>query len=53
MATTSTTDPATKVYGAANPAFTVSYKGFVNGDDATKLGGTLAFATTAASAQPL
>ena len=41
------TDAATKVYGDANPAFKVIYDNFVNGDDATKLGGNLSFTTTA------
>uniref|UniRef100_UPI001BFC5EBE MBG domain-containing protein n=1 Tax=Echinicola shivajiensis TaxID=1035916 RepID=UPI001BFC5EBE len=40
-ALTVTTDDQSKVYGAADPALTVSYLGFVNGDDATSLGGTL------------
>src|SRR5260370_15421445 len=44
---TITADPATKVYGAATPGFTVSYNGFVNGDIAATLGTTLAFTTTA------
>jgi hypothetical protein len=30
---TVTADDATRAYGAANPAFTVSYAGFVNSDD--------------------
>jgi hypothetical protein len=38
---------ATKVYGAANPAFSVGYDGFVNSESASVLGGTLAYATTA------
>ena len=37
-------DPKTKIYGATDPAFTVSYATFVNGDTAVSLGGTLAFA---------
>ena len=41
---------ANKVYGQPNPAFTVSYNGFVNGDSASSLGGTLAFSTTATPA---
>ncbi len=32
-----TANPATKVYGSANPTFTVSYSGFVNGDTASSL----------------
>jgi hypothetical protein len=44
-----TADNATKVYGAANPAFTASYAGFVNGDDPTVLSGTLNWTTSATS----
>jgi len=33
----------TKVYGAADPVFTVTYAGFVSGETAAVLGGTLAF----------
>jgi hypothetical protein len=44
---------ATKVYGQANPAFTVSYTGFVNGDTASSLGGTLSFSTSATAASPV
>ena len=40
---------ATKVYGAADPSFSVGYSGFVLGQDASVLGGALAF-TTAATA---
>src|SRR6185369_9842741 len=40
-------DDATKTYGDPNPAFTVSYTGFVNGDTPADLGGSLAFATAA------
>ena len=29
---TVTADPRSRVYGAANPVFTASYSGFVNGD---------------------
>jgi hypothetical protein len=32
-----TADDKSKTYGDANPAFTLSYAGFVNGDDATDL----------------
>ncbi|MFO1512637.1 MAG: MBG domain-containing protein [Verrucomicrobiota bacterium] len=38
-----TADPKTKTYGAADPAFTVTYSGFVNNETAGALGGTLAF----------
>lgn len=36
-ALTITADNKTRAYGVANPALTVSYSGFANGDDATKL----------------
>jgi hypothetical protein len=38
-----TAEAKTKIYGAADPAFTVTYSGFVNGDTAAVLGGTLSF----------
>ena len=38
-----TADDKTKVYGAADPAFTVRYAGFVNGETSAVLGGTLGF----------
>ncbi|WP_200977840.1 MBG domain-containing protein [Echinicola sp. 20G] len=38
---TVTADDKSKVYGSADPSLTVSYSGFVNGDDETALGGTL------------
>lgn len=41
---TVTADDKTIAYGDAAPAFTVTYDGFVNGDDEGDLGGTLAFA---------
>src|SRR2546427_11896861 len=44
--TTAAVDHFTKTYGQANPPFTVRYSGFVNGDTAASLGGTLAFDTT-------
>jgi hypothetical protein len=37
-----TADDKLKVYGATDPAFTVTYSGFVNGDTSATLGGTLA-----------
>ncbi|HOZ90078.1 MAG TPA: MBG domain-containing protein, partial [Bacteroidia bacterium] len=30
-------DNKSKIYGSSNPAFTISYSGFVNGDDATSV----------------
>ncbi len=38
-----TADAKTKIYGAADPAFTVTYSGFVNSETPTVLGGTLGF----------
>jgi hypothetical protein len=38
-------DSKTKVFGAPNPAFTVHYSGFVNGDTASSLSGSLSFST--------
>lgn len=42
-----TTNASTKVYGDPNPAFAVTYSGFVNSETPSTLGGTLAFATAA------
>ena len=42
-----TVDNTTKVYGDENPAFTVTYGGFVLGEDAGVLGGKLEYATEA------
>jgi YVTN family beta-propeller protein len=50
---TITANNATKVYGASLPAFTAGYTGFVNGDTAASLGGTLSFATPATAASPV
>uniref|UniRef100_UPI003C7ED32C MBG domain-containing protein n=1 Tax=Amaricoccus macauensis TaxID=57001 RepID=UPI003C7ED32C len=44
---TVTTDDASRTYGAANPEFTASYSGFVLGQDASDLDGTLGFTTAA------
>jgi gliding motility-associated-like protein len=49
-ALTITADSKTKVYGAANPALTATYAGFVNGDDATKLTTQASLVTTATAA---
>ncbi|MCR9229061.1 MAG: hypothetical protein NXH90_16700 [Flavobacteriaceae bacterium] len=38
---TVTADDNSKTYGETDPALTVSYSGFVNGDDVTSLGGAL------------
>lgn len=47
------TDNATKVYGAALPAFTASGIGFVNGDSMASLSGTLSFSTPATATSAL
>jgi subtilisin-like proprotein convertase family protein len=47
-----TANNTNKVYGAANPVFTASYSGFVNGDTAANLGTQVTLATTANSASP-
>src|SRR6185503_15482578 len=44
---TVTANNKTKTYGAANPALTVSYSGFVNGDTAASLTAPPAVTTTA------
>src|SRR5581483_10087104 len=36
-----------KIYGSPNPAFSLQYHGFVNGDSQTNLGGNIQFTTTA------
>ena len=46
-ALTVTADDATRTYGAANPAFTASFDGFVNGEGVGDLDGALAFVTDA------
>jgi hypothetical protein len=38
-----TADDKSKAYGAADPAFTATYAGFVNGETSSVLGGTLSF----------
>src|SRR5205807_1536514 len=50
---TVTANNTSKVYGQANPAFSVSYSGFVNGDTTSTLGGTLSFSTPATAASPV
>jgi uncharacterized protein (TIGR03437 family) len=45
-------DDKSKPYGAALPAFTASYSGFVNGDTAAVLSGSLNLATTATASSP-
>ena len=50
---TVTAENKTKVYGAALPALTVTYSGFVGGDSAASLGGTLSVTTTATVTSPV
>lgn len=49
---TITANPASKVYGAALPAFSVSYNGFVPGDSPASLTTLPAVTTTATTASP-
>src|SRR5205823_1390697 len=48
-----TADNETMVYGAALPAFTASYSGFVNGDTAASLTQPVNFATTTNASSPV
>src|SRR5204863_344461 len=50
---TGTAEDKTRSYGAGNPALTVSYAGFVNGDTSASLGGTLSVTTAATAASPV
>jgi hypothetical protein len=45
-----TADDKTKIFGAADPAFTVTYSGFLNGESSAVLGGTLAVTRVAGEA---
>jgi hypothetical protein len=47
---TVTANNATRSYGTANPTFTASYSGFVNGDAAAVLSGSPGLSTTATAA---
>ena len=49
---TITANDASRPVGAANPAFTATFSGFVNGETEAALGGTLAFGTAATAASP-
>src|SRR5262249_14922221 len=40
-------DDKTRIYGAANPTFTVTYSGFLNGDTASVLSGSPSLSTAA------
>ncbi len=48
-----TADAKSRAYGATNPPLTLSYSGFVNGEAATALGGTVAAVTTAQTNSPI
>src|SRR5206468_3873118 len=48
-----TVDAQSKTYGDANPAFTVSYSGFVLGQSNSVLGGSLQFSTVANGMSPV
>ncbi|MET3022248.1 MBG domain-containing protein [Flavobacterium hydatis] len=50
---TVTADNQTKVYGAVNPTLTVSYAGFVNGDDEAVLTTAATITTTADTTSPV
>src|SRR5207237_7634103 len=50
---TVTADNAVRILGAANPAFTASYAGFVLGQNPGVLGGALSFSTPATAASPV
>ena len=50
---TVTADNKTKVVGTANPAFTVTYSGFLNSDNASSLSGSLSITTTATQNSPV
>ena len=50
---TVTANNASKVYGTANPSFTPSYSGFVNGDTSAVLSGSPALTTAATASSPV
>jgi hypothetical protein len=50
---TVTANNTNRIFGAANPPFTASYSGFVNGENSTVLSGAPAFSTTADAASPV
>jgi len=49
-ALTATANNASRAFAAANPAFTATYSGFVNGDTASVVSGFPSFTTTASNA---
>jgi MBG domain-containing protein/Big-like domain-containing protein/PKD domain-containing protein len=46
-------DDKSKVYGTVNPPLTVHYSGFVNGEDASVLAGSLSLSTTSTTGSPV
>jgi hypothetical protein len=50
---TGTADNKSRLYGQLNPAFTVTYTGFVNGEDSSIVTGTLIGSTTADTNSPV
>src|SRR5262249_14307771 len=50
---TGTADNKIRLYGSANPPFTVTYTGFVNGENAGIVGGTLLSSTSADTNSPV
>jgi hypothetical protein len=50
---TGTADNKSRLYGETNPPFTVTYSGFVNGETAAVLSGTLVGTTPATPASPI
>jgi hypothetical protein len=50
---TVTADSKVRVYGATNPVLTVTYSGFVNGENSAALSGAPNLSTTATSASPV
>lgn len=49
---TVTADPVSRAFGAANPAFTASYAGYINGGDAAEVIGNLVCTSTATPSSP-
>ncbi len=50
---TGTTDNKSRAYGQTNPVFTVTYSGFVNGENSTIVTGTLSSSTAATTNSPV
>ncbi len=49
---TGAADNKSRAYGATNPVFTATYSGFVNGEDASVIGGTLTGSSPATTSSP-